>query len=138
LSRIDLPLMPGEQPGVVLDGIVVERDTEWSLALVAFEGGRLWIGDNGDPLGAAVRLNVHAGDVSIALSRQDDSSILNSLPAHVTAILPDPGESARCLVQLALGSAYLLARITRRSARQLNLEAGQRVWAQVKSVAIVR
>jgi len=40
------------------------------------------------------------------------------------------------LVKLALGETPLLARITRKSARQLNLEPGTPVIAQVKSVAV--
>ncbi|GAA3957870.1 molybdenum ABC transporter ATP-binding protein [Allohahella marinimesophila] len=137
-SRIDLPLTPGDQRGVVLEGRVAERDSEWHLTRVIFDGGMLWIRDSGDELGAMVRLHVHAGDVSIALTPQRDSSILNSLQARVSAITPDSSQAALCLVKLELGASHLLARITRRSAQQLGLEKSQLVWAQIKSVAIVR
>ncbi|WP_416398635.1 molybdenum ABC transporter ATP-binding protein [Allohahella sp. A8] len=137
LGRVDLPLTPGEPRGVVLEGKVAERDQAWQLSRVVVDGGDLWIRDNGDECGAAVRLHVHASDVSIALTPQRDSSILNSLQVRVSTITPDPGQMALCLVQLALGENYLLARITRRSAQQLGLTQGQMVWAQIKSVALV-
>ena len=47
----------------------------------------------------------------------------------------DDGESC-ALVQLAVGSEHILARITRRSRAQLQLEPGDRVIAQIKSVAV--
>jgi len=39
---------------------------------------------------------------------------------------------------LRCGPSLLLARITRRSWHSLELQVGQKVWAQVKSVAIVQ
>ncbi|WP_407943626.1 TOBE domain-containing protein [Maribrevibacterium harenarium] len=42
------------------------------------------------------------------------------------------------LVHLACGSDQLVARLTSRSANQLNLQVGNKVWAQIKSVAVVR
>jgi molybdate transport system ATP-binding protein len=40
-------------------------------------------------------------------------------------------------VQLACGPSLLLARVTARAVHQLGLAPGDRVWAQVKSVALV-
>jgi len=42
------------------------------------------------------------------------------------------------LVRLKSGPQYLVARITQKSAYQLALAPGKRVWAQIKSAAIVR
>ncbi len=47
LARVDLPIRLGEDAGVVLEGVVVERDAAWSLARVAFPGGCLWVRDGG-------------------------------------------------------------------------------------------
>jgi molybdate transport system ATP-binding protein len=44
---------------------------------------------------------------------------------------------SQVIVQLRCGDSLLLARITARAAHTLALEPGQRVWAQVKSVALV-
>ena len=42
------------------------------------------------------------------------------------------------LVKLDVQGTPLLARITTRSCRSLQIEAGRSVWAQVKSVAVMR
>ena len=44
---------------------------------------------------------------------------------------------AQLLVALDLGEDRLLARITRKSARALQVAVGERLYAQVKSVAIL-
>ena len=40
------------------------------------------------------------------------------------------------LVRLVLGNDRILARVTKRSIRELELKAGDNVFAQIKSVAI--
>ena len=44
---------------------------------------------------------------------------------------------SQVLVQLACADSILLSRITARAADALGLQPGTRVWAQVKSVALV-
>jgi molybdate transport system ATP-binding protein len=41
------------------------------------------------------------------------------------------------LLRLALGSQYLLARITRKSANRLGLREGDHLFAQIKSAALL-
>jgi len=137
LSRVDLPLALGEETGVVLQGHVVERDSRWQLARVSLDGGDIWVRDRGDARGQAVRLRVLARDVSLALTSREDTSILNRLPVTVEEIADDR-DAAMSVVRLALGADRLLARVTCRSVHHLALAAGKRVWAQVKSVAVVR
>ena len=50
------------------------------------------------------------------------------------AVTDTPGQ---VLVQLRSGDALLLARITERSRRELGLDAGQPLWAQIKAVALL-
>src|SRR5512135_3312785 len=85
LARIDLPIKLGEDAGVVLDGRIAERDENWHLARVEFNGGdgSVWVRDSGHALEHHVRIRILARDVSIALEPQHDSSILNTLPAEV-------------------------------------------------------
>ena len=42
------------------------------------------------------------------------------------------------LVRLKVGDAVLLSRITRQSMNRLDLKPGMKVFAQVKSVAVLR
>jgi molybdate transport system ATP-binding protein len=138
LARVDLPIRLGEDAGVVLDGVVVERDVQWHLARVAFPGGCLWVRDGGHDKGTPVRIRILARDVSLALSPSGDTSLLNSLPVVVDA-LGDESHPALALCRLTVGSgsSSLLARLTRRSAAALNLQPGQAVLAQIKAVALI-
>ncbi len=136
LASIDLPVHLGEDAGAVFEATVAERDAEWHLARVSFDGGELWVRDNGTPLGRRVRVRILARDVSIAASRHEDTSILNVLPASVVQ-LGTEDHPAQAIVRLAIGPTPLLARVTRRSAARLALRPGLAVWAQIKAVALV-
>ena len=138
LSRLDLPLPPGEDAGVVLQGEVGALDPEWQLARLDVPGAAFWTRDPGLPVGHRIRLRVLARDVSLSLAAQPESSIVNQIEAIVEAIADDTHPS-QVLVRLRTraGSSALLARVTRRSAQALALEPGRAVWAMVKSVALL-
>lgn len=135
LVRLDLPLRLGEQAGAVLDATIGEVDARWHLARADFDGGSLWARDPGLPPGRRVRVRVLARDVSLA-AQPGASSIQNQLPGVVEAV-GDDEHPALALVQVRVGAALLLARLTRRSAEQLGVAPGQRLWVQVKSVALL-
>ena len=73
----------------------------------------------------------------MSLAQPQDSSIVNILPCQICAIHDDFAEAMQ-IVELALGQQQLLARLTRRSVHSLALRAGMSVYAQLKSVAIIR
>lgn len=136
LSCIDVPGLLGEEAGAIVEGRVTERDKEWHLIRVDFEGGQLWLRDSGEAMGQQLRVRTLARDISLSLEAGQASSILNRLPAAVVAIVED-ADPAMALVQLAVGEARLVARISRRSMAQLALSPGKPVWAQIKSVAVL-
>ncbi|WBY01002.1 molybdenum ABC transporter ATP-binding protein [Ramlibacter tataouinensis] len=136
LARIDLPAVPGEEPGALLHATIAGRDAHWHLAQARFDGGALWVQETGLATGAAVRVRVLARDVSLALQPPERSSIQNVLPCTVRAIASGAHPS-QALVQIACGDSVLLARITARAVDQLGLAPGAAVWAQVKSAALV-
>ncbi len=137
LARSDFPFNRGADSGVLWEGRVAERDPQWHLARVACPGGDLWLQEPDQAVGEPLRLRILARDVSLALSRHGDTSILNRLAAQVTDITEGdaPGVVS---VRLAVNDQPLLARVTRRSAAHLALAPGVRVWAQIKSVALMR
>ena len=148
LSRTDVSLGARDDAGVVLDGRVVEHDVAYELSLVRFAGGELWAGGLEAPVDRRVRVRIMARDVSIALERPQRTSIVNVLPACVEGVR---AEGRTMLLRLRVGhgradgtgtaggeSARLLARITRRSFDALGLAPGDRVYAQVKAVALMR
>lgn len=136
LARLDLPIALGDQPGVVLDAVLAERDPAWHLARIEFAGGSLWTRDTGLAPGRRLRVRVLARDVSLARQRSEGSSIQNQLPGTIDALAEDehPGLA---LVRLRVGDSLLLARLTRRAVAELAIAPGQEVWAQVKSVALL-
>jgi molybdate transport system ATP-binding protein len=136
LARIDLPIRLGEDTGVVLDGRIAERDDNWHLARVEFDGGHVWVRDSGHALGHHVRVRILARDVSVALEPQHESSILNCLAAEVTEIADD-AHPALALVKLKLGKSAVVARLTHRSACGLGLKPGMPVYVQIKAVALI-
>ena len=141
LNALDFPIALGEEAGAVIEARIAERDTHWHLARATFPGGELWFRDNNHPVGDRIRLRILARDISLGIQHDDTTSIINALPATIVDIVPDD-HPALALVKLRAGTdanagSTLIARVTRRSAHNLQLAAGLGVWAQVKSVAIV-
>ena len=159
LTALDSP-MQLDDAGVVLETTILSREAQWALMRVSFIGGELLLADNGRAEGETLRVRVDARDVSLTLSQHTDTSILNALPATVIEISACLSQDA-VLVKLSLGhqstaaldeskamdeqskatrdsNEMLLSRITRRSAEHLALAVGSQVWAQIKSVAVLR
>lgn len=130
-----------QELSVLLDGHVAERDAQWHLLRIDFDGGQLWVRDDGTPMGTSVRWRVLAKDVSLATQAPDHTSIQNHWQAVITEVVADTHPS-QVLVRLRLANAqadtHLVARITQRAWHSLRLQVEQVVWAQVKSVAMLR
>ncbi len=135
LTRLDLPLAHGDEAGVVIDTVVGEHDETYHLTQLDFAGGAISVARQPHAVGHPLRLRIHARDVSLALERHIDSSILNILPAKVVEIAEE--NPAQVAVRLDAGGVPLLARITRKSSVLLGLEPGMAVYAQIKSVALL-
>ena len=135
-SRLDLPLAHQADTETLIEGTIIGHDDEFQLSFLEFSGGRFTIAKNNLVEGSTARLQVLARDVSITLEYQVQTSILNIFPA-VVAELADEGK-AQTTVKLMLGSVPLLSRITRKSAIELGVKPGKQVFAQVKSVALLR
>lgn len=134
-SRLDTRLAHEEQAAAILLGEVSAQDEAFALTEISIEGQTLQVNRLPLPPGSLRRLRIPARDVSICLERPQQSSILNILPVTIVEIEACPG--ARLLLRLALGEQFLLARITRKSAQRLALTKGDRVFAQIKSVALL-
>ncbi|HJW02382.1 MAG TPA: molybdenum ABC transporter ATP-binding protein [Azospira sp.] len=136
LARLDLPLALGDDAGVVVEGTVTHHDPAYHLLTLDFPGGQVQVAHGPAAPGQRLRFQVRARDVSLALTPQTDSSILNRVPATVVA-LAEADTPAHVLIRLDANGTPLLARITRRSQDQLGLEPGKAVWAQIKAVALL-
>lgn len=136
LARTDLPIRIGSDASVVLPATIDTVDQEWGLTQVCFPGGALWLRDMGLPVGRRIRVRVFARDVSLTCQQPSQTSILNVLPGTVDAFGEDehPG---LVLVRVRIGASLLLARLTRRAVKELDLVPGDAVWKQVKTVAVM-
>ena len=134
-SKLDSRLSREEQAAAILTGTVAAHDPEFHLTQLLVEGQPVHVNHLDEAVGAQRRLRIPARDISICLTRPHDSSILNILPVTVCEI--EQCQNARLLLRLQLGSQYLLARITRKSAATLNLCEGDQVFAQIKSTALL-
>lgn len=140
MARPDSPLARFDDASTILHATLIEREPHPGLARLQLgtDGGSgLWVGGCTEAIGARVRVRVLARDVSVALSRPVDSSILNILPATVEALHDEDAASVMLRLHLADGSA-LLARLTRRSVMGLGLKPGLAVHAQIKGAALLR
>jgi molybdate transport system ATP-binding protein len=89
------------------------------------------------PVNNQVRCQINAKDVSLCLTRPEDSSICNILEAIIVSIeKTNPPEES--IITLAIASQqFLLANISNSSIQRLKLDIGIKVWAQIKSVVIL-
>lgn len=136
MAQTAYPMGPAADAASLVQGQITAYDAQDHLSTVAFDGGELFIsGAAQRPPGETVRLRVLARDVSIALQAPAGSSILNRVPATIAALHADsPGHA---MLSLQAGSTTLLARVSARSVRELGLQQGQMVIAQIKSVALL-
>ena len=136
LGRLDLPTVHLDDAGAMIEASVAEHDDEYHLTRLDFYGGSLWVSKVERVIGSMVRARVLARDVSIATVAPQGSSISNILEARIAEIR-DEGPD-RVNLRMSVGSGQLLlSRMTRRSCDQLGLIPGMKVFAQVKSVALI-
>jgi len=137
LTRTDLPLAQLEEACACVDGEVIKHDSKYHLTYVRLKGGTVAISLRDTPLGDSVRVRISAKDVSVALAPQENSSISNAFPVRILEIT-QATDPAKVLLKLDMGGDHFLAQITRQSADNLQLSSDKIIYAQIKSVALMR
>ena len=135
LTRLDLSLSHDDRAAALIHAKVAEHDKKFKVTYLDFPGGRFTVAHKDLPINYPVRLRVIARDVSITLEHQSNTSILNIFPAVVDTMTPEG--NAQVMVRLLLNNIPILSRITQKSASLLALEPGKKVFAQVKTVALL-
>ena len=137
MGRIELRRMIGRyEGGAVIEAKVKLQDLDSGLATLAFAGGEMVVPDVDALVGELLRVRVRARDVSIALERPRDISVLNCFSGRIVEVGTEPGSSVD--VRIDVHGTIILARITRHSASRLRLAPGIEVWALVKAVSLDR
>ncbi|MBS0316887.1 MAG: molybdenum ABC transporter ATP-binding protein [Proteobacteria bacterium] len=135
MTRLDLSLAHGDGAGAVLEATVTGHDARYHLTHAESRAGTLSLTLQDAAPGTRLRLRIQARDVSLTLSAQSDTSVLNILPATIVALAADgPGQ---VMARLDAGGSPLLARVTAKSADALALAPGRPVYAQIKGLAIL-
>jgi molybdate transport system ATP-binding protein len=129
------PLLGLRDAGSVLTARIDVHEAD-GLTRLMTAAGPLWLPHVAGAPGREVRVRIAAQDVMLSRARPEGLSALNILPSTVAAV--QDGQGPGVLVQLDLGSEFLLARLTRRSALALGIAPGVSVHAILKSVAVAQ
>lgn len=133
-----LPLALSRDAAVSLDAVVEVYDARYGLASLRVDGGLLLAPSPPAPIGAARRLRIFAGDVSLVRELPQQTTIVNILPVRILSATESGQHEITAVLGLGDGSgARLLARVTRRSWDLLALAEGTDLYAQVKGAALV-
>jgi molybdate transport system ATP-binding protein len=134
-GRIDLGVATGRyEAGALLTCTVTGHDPAFALTRLSLGDAEMTVPEMDRSEGATVRLRIRARDVGLALSPAADTSIRNVLPAEIVAVELEQGAFAEVL--LVASGQHLRARVTRKSAVELALAPGKRVYALIKSIAV--
>lgn len=134
MGRLDLKPYTGRyEAGSVIEATVINHDPGYQLTTLRFDGGELTVPKLDAAVGERVRARIRARDVSIAIQPPTGISILNILSGRVAAIREETGPVVD--IQLTVGNATLMVRITQRSLVQLGIHEGQELYALVKAVS---
>ncbi len=123
-------IVGSEALGAVVDGTVIEVRGE--LADIAVGTGRLHIPCPGARPGLPIRVQLLARDIILATEEPRGLSVRNQLRGVVRAVVDDAGND---LVELDIGGAAVLARITRDATAELAIVPGREAWVLVKAVS---
>ncbi len=123
--------------GTLIDAKVTAHDLQYDLSTLDFAGGSLTVPGVDALVGEPVRVRIRARDVSVALKKPADISVINILEGIIVAINRAQG-GASADVRVDVGGTILMARITRHSAERLGLKRGLHVHTLIKAVSLDR
>jgi molybdate transport system ATP-binding protein len=134
-SRLDNSLAHHEHAAAIANGTIARHDDGYGLTELYVDKQSLWVNQLAGNVGDQRRIRIPARDVSVCRQRPEATSILNIL--RVTLAEMEETSDARVLLRLQLDQQSMLARITRKSATELELQPGDRLYAQIKSAALL-
>ncbi len=136
LSSLDLLFSHENSAHTIIQGEVVEYDTDDHLAKIKFSGGFLFILSKPIKKNSVVKLQIYARDLSISSKKPTASSVLNIVTASIIEICPKQDHPGQYIIKLNANGAILLTHITYKSFKALKLVAGLSVYVQIKSASI--
>ncbi|MEE2996820.1 MAG: molybdenum ABC transporter ATP-binding protein [Pseudomonadota bacterium] len=120
--------------GTVIPVRVTATDDTFGIATVTFKGGEFLVPITGLQTGGSLRLHVRARDVSLALKKPENVSVLNIFEGTVTSV--SNNNQPQMDISIDVGGTIIWSQITQKSVLDLKIAPGRRVFAMVKAVAI--
>jgi molybdate transport system ATP-binding protein len=136
LGSSDVARLLGDEAGVVTVGEITEQGVKDQAVRVRVGGGYVWVPDQTLPVGQTVRLQIRARDVSLSLTRHEDTTIQNCLQGIIEAIETDL-HSSQALLRVRCGQEVILSHVPQRSLSGLGLTVGSSVWCQIKFILLL-
>lgn len=119
---------------------ICQHNKDYALTQVSLaDDVKLWVQYVEGEVGSALRLQIRANDVSVALDKPNRTSIRNILPAQICQIEKQPqGTDKQSVgIKLKLGEGcYLWATVTKWAADELQLDVGDSLYVQIKGVSV--
>jgi len=120
--------------GAVIEGKVGQVDATAGLARLQVGANEIVISANGLRVGQSVRIQLLARDLILATEAPRALSVRNILQGSVISALPDDAQTQQ--IEIDIGGATVLARVTDDASTQLALKPGSKVWVLVKTVSL--
>lgn len=131
VNQLDFNLVDQYATCSILDATIVEHID--GLTHLTFSGGELWIPFLDKKIGTNVRTRIMAKDVALSIHKPEGISTLNILKSTIVSI--NSQNDTHADIHLMVSKFKLSARLTNRSIKLLDLNAGCEVYALVKSVS---
>jgi molybdate transport system ATP-binding protein len=139
LADTRLPIAQSPEASTVLEARIGHYSPEDGLTALDIGGEQLLVPWRVGNEGGTDRIRIAATDVSLAVDRPSQTTILNIVPARVKHV--EPLDEAQVNVLLTFGhheqGPKLLARVTHRAHRLLRFGPGQDVYAQIMAVSLI-
>ena len=133
-ARADLPLAQRDDAGALLPCVVAAHDPARELTRLEGGGASFLVPLLDAPVGSACRIRIPAREVILAGRPPDAISLHNIVPGTVRRIAQAARRSV--LVEIALPTGALLARVTPDAIMRLGVAPGEPVLALIKSTSI--
>ncbi|HVC59872.1 MAG TPA: molybdenum ABC transporter ATP-binding protein [Acetobacteraceae bacterium] len=134
-ARADLPLAQRDDAGALLLCQVAEHDPGRELTRLEGGGASFWVPLMDAKLRSECRIRIPAREVILASRPPDAISLHNVVPGTVRRIVAQAARRS-VVVEIALPSGALLARVTPDAIIRLGLSPGGPVLALIKSTSI--
>jgi molybdate transport system ATP-binding protein len=128
-----MPLLGVREAGAVIDAEVISHAKD-GLSTLKLSAGTLELPGVQAAVGTRVRLRVLAQDVILSRHRPEGLSAVNVLPGTVEDVHPGDGPGAA--IALQAGNDRLLARVTARAVREMQITKGMNCFAILKATTV--